>query len=71
MPGRDVHTEEFKAKYRGRAGIEGTISQAVRACDLRHARYLGLTKVHLQHIATTTAINLARIFACFSGVRPA
>ena len=57
-----VHTEEFKARYRRRAGIEGTISQGVRAHDLRRARYIGLDKVHLQHIATAAAMNIARVF---------
>jgi transposase len=56
-----VHTDEFKAKYRRRAGIEGAISQGVRGLDLRRARYIGLTKVHLQHVATAAAINLARV----------
>lgn len=56
-----VQTEEFKAKYRRRAGIEGTISQGVRGLDLRRARYIGLAKVHLQHVATATAINFARV----------
>lgn len=68
---RDVHTQEFKAKYRRRAGIEGTLSQAVRAKDVRHARYIGLAKVHLQNIATAAAINLARVFAWLSNIPPA
>ncbi len=52
---------EYKAEYRKRAGIEGTLSQAVRACGLRRARYIGEAKSHLQHVATATAINLLRI----------
>jgi transposase len=62
------HTQEFKARYAIRAGIEGTISQGVRAFDLRQARYLGLTKTHVQHIATATAINVARLLAWLQGV---
>jgi len=54
---------EFKQTYAGRAGIEGTISQAVRRFDLRRTRYLGLTKTHLQNVATACAINLSRFFA--------
>jgi transposase len=49
--------------YNHRAGIEGTISQGVRAFDLRQTRYRGLAKTHLQHIATATAINLDRLVA--------
>ena len=62
------HTQEFKDRYAIRAGIEGTISQGVRAFDLRQARYLGLTKTHVQHIATATAINVARLLAWLQGV---
>ena len=55
-------TPEFKARYARRAGIEGTISQAVRGFELRSARYIGLAKTHLQMIATAVAINLHRLF---------
>jgi len=63
-----VHTEEFKAKYRRRAGIEGTISQGVRSYDARRTRYIGLAKTHLQHLASAAAINLARVFNWLSEV---
>lgn len=53
-------TDDFKQTYKTRAGIEGTISQAVRTFDLRRSRYLGLAKTHLQHLATAAAINLTR-----------
>lgn len=55
-------TTDFKRRYAKRAGVEGTISQAVGAFGLRHCRYLGLAKTHLQHIATAAAINLSRLF---------
>jgi transposase len=54
-------SEEFKAEYARRAGIEGTISEGVRASGLRRARYVGEAKVHLQHLATAAAINVIRI----------
>lgn len=54
-------TEEFKTKYKRRAGIEGTISQGTRAFDLRRSRYVGLAKTHLQHLATAAAMNLTRV----------
>lgn len=56
-------TEEFKTTYRTRAGVEGTISQAVHMSGLRDARYRGLPKTHLQHLATAAALNLARSIA--------
>jgi transposase len=56
-------TEEFKASYARRAGVEGTFTQANRRSDLRHARYRGLAKTHLQHILTAVALNLLRVLA--------
>jgi transposase len=51
-------TQEFKTAYAARAGIEGTLSQGIRAFGLRQARYRGQEKVHLQHVFTATALNL-------------
>jgi len=56
-------TDAFKALYKKRAGIEGTISQAVQAFGLRRTRYVGLAKTHLQHLATAAAMNLTRLAA--------
>jgi transposase len=58
---QEQKTPAFRAKYKVRAGVEGTISQGVRAFGLRHARYRGLAKTHLQHICTAVAMNLARL----------
>jgi len=58
---RRERTPEFAALYALRAGVEATISQAVRAFGLRRSRYFGLAKTHLQHVATAAAMNLARI----------
>jgi len=55
-------TKDFKERYAKRSGIEGTISQGVRAFDLRVCRYMGLKKTHLQHILTATAMNAVRLF---------
>jgi transposase len=56
-------TEAFKQLYAGRAGIEGTLSQGVRAFGLRHANYIGQAKTHLQHILMAIAINIVRVVA--------
>jgi transposase len=61
-------TEEFKTKYQRRAGVEGTFTQGNRRCDLRHARYIGLAKTHLQHLLTAIAINLVRLMAWLAEV---
>lgn len=63
-------TQEFKTKYKKRAGIEGTISQGTRAFDLRRSRYLGLAKTHLQHLATAAAMNLTRVVTWFMAKKP-
>ena len=54
-------TEEFKQQYAKRSGVEGTISQAVRAFGIRRSRYVGFAKTHLQHVLTGAALNLARV----------
>ncbi len=62
------HTDDFWARYTVRAGIEGTISQAVVALDMRRARYRGMAKTHVQHIATAAACNIKRIMNWWNGV---
>lgn len=59
-------TDGWKDRYKIRAGVEGTISQAVQACGLRKSRYRGLTKTSLQHQLTGAAVNLIRINAWFT-----
>ena len=63
-----LESEEGKQLYNRRAGIEGTISQGVRAFGMRQTRYRGLAKTHIQHIATAAAINLERLIAWFNDV---
>ena len=60
-------TEAFKETYKKRAGVEGTISQATNALGMRRTRYLGMAKVHLQHLLTATAMNLLRVLDWLSG----
>src|SRR5215218_1458788 len=45
-------TNEGRRLYARRAGIEGTLSQGVRAFGLRRSRYRGLARTRLQHVAT-------------------
>ena len=63
-------TDDFAALYAQRAGIAGAISQGVRALGLRHARYRGLRKTHLQDVATATAMDLSRLRHWFEGDLP-
>ena len=56
-------SEEGSARAQQRAGVEGTLSQGVRAFGLRRTRYRGLPKTPMQHVAIAAAINLERIVA--------
>ena len=60
-------TAEGKRLYAQRQGVEGAPSQAVRAFGLRRARYSGLHKAGLQHVATAAALNLDPLTAWFTG----
>ena len=53
-------TDTFKQQYQPRAGVEGTIAQAV-TFGLRRSRFVGLAKTHFQHICVAVAINLMRL----------
>jgi transposase len=57
----EQQTPEFGKRYALRAGIEGTISQAVRTSALRRSPYRGLNKTHLQHLAIAAGLNLVRL----------
>jgi transposase len=56
-------SEEGQQLYKRRAGVEGTLSQGVRAFGLRRTRYWGVAKTHVQHVAIAAAINIDRIVA--------
>ena len=51
----------WKQRYRVRAGIEGTLSQGVRAFGMRRSRYIGLAKTRLQQACTGAAMNVSRV----------
>lgn len=56
-----------RSRYSGREGIEGTIARAVRTCGARRARYVGLGKVHLQHLPGAAALNFLRVGEWLAG----
>lgn len=62
-----IDSDAGSEQYALRAGVEGTISQGVRAFGLRKARYRGLAKVHLQQVATAAAMNIDRVVAFLQG----
>jgi len=57
----EQRTPAFVQRYALRAGVEGTISQAVRTTRLRRTPYQGLPKTHLHHVAIAAGLNLKRI----------
>jgi transposase len=59
--------DEERRLYGQRAGIEGTLSQGVRAFGLRQAHYRGLAKMHLQNVAAAVALNVDRLAAWLDG----
>jgi hypothetical protein len=57
---QEAQTPQFLERLHLRAGIESTISEAVRGHGLRRARYRGKVKVRLQAYFTAAAMNLKR-----------
>ena len=49
------------------APAEGASGEVFRTLHLRRARYIGLAKVHLQHVLTAAALNLVRVAAWLAG----
>ncbi|MBV9022560.1 MAG: IS1182 family transposase [Streptomycetaceae bacterium] len=64
---QEQQTEEWKKRYDIRAGVEATISQAVRHTGIRRTRYTGLPKTHLGNVLAATAINIIRLDAWLTG----
>lgn len=59
--------DEWKDRYAIRAGVEGTISQAIRVTALRRTRYRNLPTTGLGHVFAATALNLIRIDRWLTG----
>ena len=57
---QEQQTAAFQQAYTLRAGIEGTVSETVRAHGARETRYIGLAKTYVQAILTAIAVNLKR-----------
>ena len=62
-----MHDLAWKKKYRVRAGVEGTLSQGVRAFGMRRSRYVGLAKTALQQVFAAVGINVTRIVGWLDG----
>lgn len=58
---------DWKKRYRVRAGVEGTLSQGVRAFGMRRSRYIGMAKTALQQVFAAASINAVRIVEWLDG----
>lgn len=54
-------TPDWKARYAVRSGVEGTINEFAHGHGMRHCRYRGQPKAHLQHVLTAIAVNIERL----------
>lgn len=61
-------TADLRVEYAKRAGIEGTVSRAVRTCDVRRSKYIGLSKTHLHHLLSATSLSFLRVGEWLMGV---
>lgn len=66
----DQQTSEFAERYAVRAGIEGTLSEAVREQGLRRTRYHSLAKTRLCHAGIGAGLTLRRLGTWFLGMTP-
>jgi transposase len=62
-----MHDPAWKQRYRVRAGIEGTLSQGVRAFGMRRSRSMGLAKTGLQQVCIGAAMNVSRVVRWLEG----
>jgi transposase len=57
----------WQERYHVRAGVEGTLSQGVRALGMRRSRYVGLAKTSLQQACAAAGMNVPRIVHWLDG----
>jgi len=57
---RQKKTREWRQRYAARAGVEGTLPEALQLFSLRRCRYVGLAKTRLHHVLTAVTLNIVR-----------
>ena len=57
----EQQTPDWKARYAVRSGVEGTVNEFAHGHGMRHCRYRGQPKAHLQHVLTAIAVNIERL----------
>ena len=58
----------WQERYHRRAGVEGTLSQGVRAFGMRRSRYIGLAKTGLQQVCVSVGMNVSRVVHWLDGL---
>jgi transposase len=58
----------WQERYRRRAGVEGTLSRAVRASGMRRSRHIGLAKTALQQVGIAVGMNVSRVVHWLDGL---
>jgi len=58
----------WQERYHVRAGVEGTLSQGVRAFGMRRSRYIGLAKTGLQQVCIAAGMNVRRVVRWLDGL---
>ena len=61
-------TPGWAQRFDARAGIEGSLSQGVRAFGLRRSRYVGEAKTRLHCVGVAASMNLQRVGAWLEGI---
>ncbi len=57
----DQQDPSWHKRYAVRSGIDGTINEFAHGHGMRHCRYRGQPKAHLQHVLTAIAVNIDRL----------
>jgi len=57
----EQQTTEWKIRYAVRSGVEGTVNEFAHGHGMRHCRYRGQSKAHVQHVLTAIAVNIERL----------
>jgi hypothetical protein len=67
----DQQDPAWHKRYAVRSGIEGTVCEFAHGHGMRHCRYRGQPKAHLQHVLTAIAVNIERLSQLTPGEKPA
>jgi hypothetical protein len=57
----DQQDPAWHKRYAVRSGVEGTVCELACGHGMRHCRYRGQPKAHLQHVLTAIAVNIGRL----------